>query len=313
MRAIAQTLALLCGLLLVCAPPFAQADHRRPECDNSGRMSISFVEIDSYDFLTRAPLKVKGKLTLPGDWYRGRCGSHRHKVPAVVILHGSAGIDFRGNFYAEALNRAGIATLEIDMWEARDVASGADRPPLPLYTYPDAFASLAFLADYPGIDAQRIGVLGFSWGAVMAMASATQGVVAQFGVGQLQFKAHVAHYPICYAYNNPNIRNSDFGASAGNPLTGAPILIEVGSLDDYDKGAGPCLALRAGLTEEERALVRVNVYDGAYHAWDRLLVPTTEQDPFANLGQGGTVRLVPDVEDAYLSRERVVKFFRRNL
>jgi len=37
-------------------------------------------------------------------------------VPAVVIAHGSAAVDGRGDYHAEALNRAGIATLEIDMW-----------------------------------------------------------------------------------------------------------------------------------------------------------------------------------------------------
>ncbi len=61
-----------------------------------------------------------------------------------MILHGSAGIDFRGDFYAKALNNAGIATLEIDMWEGRGISSAEDRPPLPLFTCPDVFAPLGF-------------------------------------------------------------------------------------------------------------------------------------------------------------------------
>ena len=60
----------------------------------------------------------------------------RKNLPAVVILHGSAGVDSRGDFYARALNAAGIATFEIDMWEARGINSAADRPPIPLFTYP---------------------------------------------------------------------------------------------------------------------------------------------------------------------------------
>lgn len=314
MRVIAQAWLVLCGLLAVAVLP-ARAEHQFQfsDCADSLRKSISFVQVDSYDFITKSPLKVKGKLTLPVDWQRGRCATPKHRVAAVVILHGSSGIDFRGNFYSEALTDAGIATLEIDMWEARGITSGAGRPPLPMYTYPDAFAALAYLAAFPGIDPQRIGVLGFSWGGVMAMASATEGVVSQFGGGQLRFKAHVAHYPICYAYNNPRIPNSEFGSAAGNPLTGAPILVEIGDQDDYDKGAGPCQALQAGLAANEQTLMRVNVYPGAYHAWDRLLVPTTEQDPFANLGLGGPVRIVPNVADAYASRTRVVAFFRHAL
>lgn len=313
MRTIAQSSFVLFGILMAGSAIAADPDRRSADCSRDPHSLISFVEVDSFDLIAQAPLKVKGKLTLPVEWRHGQCRPPKQDVAAVVILHGTAGVDFRGNFYAEALVEAGIATLEIDMWEARGITDVANRPPLPLYTYPDAFAALAFLSAYPGIDPQRIGVLGFSWGGVITMASATEGVVAQFGGGQLRFKAHVAHYPICYAYNNPYIPNSEFGSQAGNPLTGAPILIEIGDKDGYDDGAGPCLALRAGLTAAEQPLVRVIVYQGAYHAWDRLLVPGTEADPFAHLGLGGLVDHVPNVDFAYRARERVVGFFQRNL
>jgi hypothetical protein len=35
----------------------------------------------------------------------------------VLILHGSGGVDGRGAFYAKALQEAGIATLEITMFQ----------------------------------------------------------------------------------------------------------------------------------------------------------------------------------------------------
>lgn len=49
----------------------------------------------------------------------GPCGGEPEVVPAVVIMHGSAGVDSRGALYARELNLAGIATLEVDMWGAR--------------------------------------------------------------------------------------------------------------------------------------------------------------------------------------------------
>jgi dienelactone hydrolase len=230
----------------------------------------------------------------------------------VLILHGSAGVDSRGDFHAEALNAAGFATLQIDMWEARHVTGVASRPPLPAYTYPDAFRALAFLSAYPGIDPARIGVMGFSWGGVVTMASATQGVAGAVG-GALRFKAHVAHYPVCYAYNNPAIPNSQFGSNAGNPLTGAPILIQIGDEDDYDEGAGPCVALKSALVPSEQKVLSVVTYPGAYHAWDRLMIPVTETDPFGHLGAGGAVEIVPSVDQAYAARAKAVAFFRKNL
>ncbi len=278
-----------------------------------GEPSIRFVDVASFDPVTLAPLTVKARLTLPAHGRSASCQSAQSGWPAVLVLHGSGGVDLRGDFYVRALAEAGVASLELDMWEARGVTGPENRPALPAYTYPDAFAGLSFLSSYPGIDGDRVGVLGFSWGGVMSMASATEGVVALYGDGVHRFKAHAAHYPICYAYNNPYIPNSEFGSAAGNPLTGAPILIQVGELDDYDEGAGPCLALQAGLQESEGALLEVSVYPGAHHGWDRLQVPMVVDDVFSHLGLGGAVEFQPDVEQAMSARRRVVTFFKRNL
>lgn len=294
----------LLSLLVVASN--ARADD---DCQVDSRPAISFVTIQSLDLNTHRPLSVKGKLDVPVEKNKHeKCYGAEHGRPAVVILHGSSGVDSRGDFYARALNARGIATLEIDMWEARGVVGLANRPSHPIYTYPDAFAALAYLSSYPGIDPDRIGVIGFSWGGVISMASATENYATQFG-GTLRFKAHVANYPVCYVYNNPNIAYSDFGGNASNPLTGAPILIQIGDKDDYDEGTGPCLALKASLPADEQQIVTVVPYVGAYHAWDRLQVPVTEVDPYSHLGAGGMIQIKPDVEQAYKSREKAVRFF----
>jgi hypothetical protein len=88
-----------------------------------------------------------------------------------AILHGSSGVDARGDFHQEALNEAGIATLQIDMWQARGVSSAADRPKAADPDLPRWVSALAFLAARPEIDAKRIGVLGFSCGGVMSLAA----------------------------------------------------------------------------------------------------------------------------------------------
>jgi dienelactone hydrolase len=294
--------------------------------------SISFVEMASFDALTSQPVLLKGKLKLPNARrVGGRCRPITDDRPAVVILHGSNGVDFRGDFYARGLNAAGIATLEIDMWEARGVAGIDDRPGLPIATLPDAFAALAFLSAYPGIDPQRIGVIGFSWGGVMTLGSAETTYVNMFG-GGLSFAAHIAHYPVCYGANRADIL---FGLTnppgqltpevAGTQfldITGAPLLIQIGDEDDYDNGAAACLNLGSQLLDPaDQAAVSVNVYPGATHTWDKLEVPFVARDPFADQGAyllGQTtevpeVRVEPDVDQAMLSRARAVRFFLTNL
>ncbi len=311
----------LIALFLGLSPVLAQAD--AADCQRSLRPLISFVEFESLNIAVQppVPLTVKAKLTLPLRFdLRKRCFVARTNAPAVVILHGSGGVDSRGHFYAEALNAAGFATLEPDMWEARDVTGIENRPQAPIFTIPDGFAALAYLSAHPNIAADRIGVLGFSWGGVMSLTAAEQLYAGMFG-GGLTFKAHVANYPICYAANKqlPGLPPpAQFGSQILN-LTGAPVLIQVGSEDGYDNGSGPCEALGAELNATNGDLVHVNAYEGAFHAWDRLQVPVTVPDPFGDegsifsTGQVPLVEIAPDVQQAYLSRFRVVRFFKRRL
>lgn len=63
---------------------------------------VSYV---AFPTLHGVPLTVAGRLMVP----RRAQG----KVPAVLIVHGSAGLDSRGPLMAEALIRAGIATLKM--------------------------------------------------------------------------------------------------------------------------------------------------------------------------------------------------------
>ena len=98
--------------------------------------------------------------------------------PAVVILHGSGGVDSRGGWYARKLNEAGFATLELDLWAARGVSGPSTRPKSPMETVPDAYAALALLSARPDIDPARIGVMGFSWGGVKRFCAAASAVGA---------------------------------------------------------------------------------------------------------------------------------------
>jgi len=317
-------LAVLTSLTMVVAGPSAAAADSGfgPVPD----VNISFVKFQSPD-LTKPPgtmLTIQGKLSVPRHAARPQDDrGQRGKLPAVLILHGSAGVDSRGDFYEAALNDAGIATLQIDMWQARGYNAPGQRPAAIYLTYPDAFSALAFLSQQPNIDAARIGVLGFSWGGLVSMGAAERLYSSTYGNG-LTFKAHVAHYPVCYAWNNTalfaklGLTPAQFGVQWIN-LTGAPVLIEVGTKDGYDNSSAPCEALAASVNPSNGWVVRVNAYPGATHAWDRLMVPIVVNDPFADQGSFFStgvvpaVQFTPDVDQAFLARERVVRFFQRKL
>jgi len=240
------------------------------------------------------PLLVGGKLMTPVD---------APPAPAVLICHGSDGVDARGGFHAEALNAAGIASFEIDMWAARGVARGAlARPRSPTDTLPEAFAATRFMAAQPEIDAARLGVLGFSWGAVVSLMMATKRWRGALGAEAPPLAAHAALYPVCWAYETvPGLTLAD--------LTGAPILIQTGDADTYDDPDG-LEQLLARLPQASRAAIRGVTHKGAGHGFDRDAPARTIEDPFAHKGKGGPVLMAFHPEAAHAARATNVAFFR---
>ena len=128
--------ALALGSSLAALPAMAQAI--TPLCSLQAEPTISFVEFPAPNLVLNASgqivqngtLTIKGKMRVPNCY--GPVSKPGNKLPTVLIMHGSGGVDSRGDFHAQALNAAGFATLEIDMWEARGVTGVANRPALPI-------------------------------------------------------------------------------------------------------------------------------------------------------------------------------------
>ncbi|MDP1899834.1 MAG: dienelactone hydrolase family protein [Rubrivivax sp.] len=256
---------------------------------NDDEVAVSQVSYTSLS--ATAPLEVPAELRLPA-------GS---KLPAVVVVHGSSGIDSRGKFHIEALNKAGIATLEIDMWKARGITGAAGRPAGVPETLPDAYGALAYLARQGRIDPSRIGIMGFSWGGVVSMLTATKPYTDQYMGGTRQFKAHAPFYPVCWVYNRvPGYAFASF--------TGAPVFIQGGELDTYDL-PDTCPKLVAATQAAAPGIASVTMYPGATHAFDRNEPEITVNDPFSHLGAGGLVTFTYNPVAAAKARDAVVAFF----
>jgi fermentation-respiration switch protein FrsA (DUF1100 family) len=127
-----------------------------------------------------AGIRLAGSLTIPaGD------GPH----PAVALLSGSGPQDRNGTVFghrlflvlADYLTRRGIVVLRFD-----DRGIGQSTGNLAVATTKDfasdALAAVAFLRTRPEVDAQRIGLVGHSEGAVVAPMAANQGAAIAFAV-----------------------------------------------------------------------------------------------------------------------------------
>lgn len=278
------SIRLLTMALLVLSAGMARAEGR-----------IAYV---AFPTLADPPLLEGAKLTLPD------ATADNAKVPAVVIVHGSAGVDTRGRRYSEALVKAGIATLEIDMWAAR---GGWHRPAgLPDSTLPDAYGALKFLASRPEIDPARIGLMGFSWGGVVTMLSATRADAEPYAAQGLSFKAHAAFYPVCWAYNHiPGLGFTELATTG--------LLLQTGAADDYDEGPEPCTGLVQSLSPADRAKVDLHIYPGAGHGFDRMGQPLQGEDRFSHQGKGGVIHMNYQPKAADEALRRLVAFFKAKL
>lgn len=223
------------------------------------------------------------------------------KVPAVVVLHGSAGIDGRGAFHIEALNEAGIATLEVDMFEpGMRPRSGS------LSALPFAYGAFHYLSSRPEIDAERIGVIGFSFGAHMTVGAATAKSQEALGKGK-RFVAHVAFYPVCWLL----LKWSKSREKGFDRYTSAPILLLEGELDDYSD-PGACDRFINSIPPSFAAQFTHRFYAGATHGWDLPLGVTRNfYARGANMGKGGYVLMQRNEAVAQKSRRETIEFFRK--
>jgi len=181
--------------------------------------------------------------------------AERH--PAVVLVHTLGGYqEANEGWHAEQLRKSGFATLTYDSAAVRrlregDAASG--RPS----AIAESFSALQLLADNPRIDADRIAIVGFSFGGEVAHLSALERLRAALLPGGIRFAAHVAYYPA-----------GVYGAMAApGTYTGAPILMLLGARDDNLPIAKVQDYLAYAETAGTRPPLQVITYPDAYHAW----------------------------------------------
>lgn len=196
-------------------------------------------------------------LVLPGWWFPAPTPGGA----AVLLLHGCGGVhDSRGTGvaprYTEAaarLNRQGVGALMVDSLGPRGerelcTQRLGSRRVKDHHRRDDALGALQWLAAQPGLDAHRLGVLGWSNGGSTVLAATHRGDAAVAG-WPVRPALAVAFYPGCA-----------LSVATGYAPT-ATLLLLLGADDDWTPPA-PCelLAQQPGVTAA--------VYPGAVHGFD---------------------------------------------
>jgi dienelactone hydrolase len=200
----------------------------------------------------RGTVTVRARLVFPDE--------AKDRYPAAVVLHTITGYrDANEGYVAAELRKAGFATLTFDSFAARGT-TGMALSGSPAYLpagVADAYAALGRLANEPRIDADRIAIVGFSFGAEVAHLTAFESLRSALAPGRGRFAAHVAFYPA-----------GNFGAIAERgAYTGSPVLLLLGGKDDNLPVAKIEGYLAYARAAGHPAPIETVTYPDAYHAW----------------------------------------------
>jgi dienelactone hydrolase len=218
--------------------------------------TVTFASSDPFsprDF-GRAPARMVGaQLYLPRQAATGR------RVPAVALLHGSAGnIAERGATYGPQLAAMGIAAMVVETYASRaDLATSFIGRVLHITEsmfLADAYGALTYLAGRPDIDPHRVVLAGFSYGGMATTYALYAQISDKLAPAGVRFAGHVAFYAPCIA------------RFADSRTTGAPLLMLYGAEDELIRP--PRCAQVADDLRRGGSQVTVIAYPGAVHQWD---------------------------------------------
>ncbi|PMS35916.1 dienelactone hydrolase [Trinickia symbiotica] len=272
-------------IAVIVLSQMAAAQTLSPE--REGRIEFnSFTPKTMYDLAREhrenwAEQTVWGDLSLPK--------SDAAKVPAIVLMHGSGGVEASMAQWVQAFNEIGVATFVVYVFEPRGVNRTAEDQTRVPYAADvvDAFQALQVLASHPRIDATRIGIMGFSRGGSATFRTAEEPFRRAVIKTDLKFALHIPVYAGCnQVYWSPQI-------------TKAPILNLVGEADDYTLPE-PCERL-ARRYADAGATVRTIEYAGAGHSWDGMY-PVSYQPRATSAAPCGVLRW--DIEPWTITSER---------
>jgi dienelactone hydrolase len=181
-------------------------------------------------------------------------------VPAIVILHGSGGIsEGREYEYAQLFTQNGIAAFVVDYYAPRGVT---EQTPYVMKTMAatevdimsDAYSALKILGTHPAIDAERIGVTGYSYGGMATRYVLDDRLKNIMAPDVPSFALHMDIYGPCHQ------------TLGHKGTTGAPYLAIHG---DADNSVDPALCQEVYKDlEAAGSQVESHVIAGAGHAWE---------------------------------------------
>lgn len=225
--------------------------------------------------------------------------------PTILLLHGCSGpvtskgaIAARERHWMNQFVADGYVVMLLDSFNPRgflSICTKRDRPITAEKDRPyDAYAGLRWLRGQPYVMADHVGIMGWSHGAMTALATISEAMIREIGWSEPGFVTAVTFYPGCL-----NLSKTPYRATA-------PLLMQLGEKDDWTP-ARYCLRL-ADKVKTAGDPIEVDVYKGAYHAFDNPS-GTVHDRSTSNTNGTRTVHVGRDPEAAERSMARTRAWF----
>jgi dienelactone hydrolase len=188
--------------------------------------------------------------------------------PALVVYHTCGGVRSETFDWAKRAVAEGYVALVIDSLGPRGLKTNCIPPTsVPISRgVKDAYQALVHLQSLPFVDRDRIGLIGFSWGAMVGTLVSSAEVAQLMSPGP-RYQASVAFYPMCYFKGMRGITTTFeyLRQDADRPL-----LVLMGDQDNETPPAD-CLP-RLEQLKAKNAPVEWHLYPDTTHCWDCISV-----------------------------------------
>lgn len=225
--------------------------------------------------------------------------------PAILLLHGCSGpVTSKGAIAARERNwmnqfvADGYAVMLLDSFNPRGFSSICTKRNRPITAEKDrpydAYAALRWLRSQPDVTADRVAIMGWSHGAMTALATISDAMIKEIGWNEPGFVTAVTFYPGCLELSKKRYKAT------------VPLLMQLGEKDDWTPSRY-CLRLTDAV-KKAGAPIEVDVYKGAYHAFDNP-AGTVRERSTSNTSGTRTVHVGRNAEAAEQAMARTRAWF----